>query len=109
MIFTSRYANSELRSCKYTAVRISIGLPKWKLGYEIAGAIDELMPKGIFRIKDYDEFHRLYFERLDAIGIDIIREKLRHFDETQLIRATVKSDVSNTTDYLDAFHKCQNP
>ena len=81
MIFTSRYANPELRSCKYTAVRISIGLPRWKLGYEIAGAIDELMPKGILGIQDYDEFHRRYFEKLDTIGVDRIREKLRHFEE----------------------------
>ncbi len=81
MIFTSRYANPELKSCKYTAVRISIGSPRWKLGYEIAGAIDELMPKGIFGIKDYDEFHRLYFAKLDAIGVDKIREKLQRFEE----------------------------
>ena len=81
MIFTSRYANPELNSCKYTAVRISLGLPKWKLGYEIAGAIDELMPRGIFGIEDYDEFHRRYFEKLDAIGVDKIREKLRQFEK----------------------------
>ncbi len=81
MIFTSRYANPELRSCKYTAVRISIGLPKWKLGYEIAGAIDELMPKGIFGIQDYDEFRLRYFAKLDAISVDRIREKLCYFEE----------------------------
>ena len=81
MIFTSRYANPELRSCKYTAVRISVGLPRWKLGYEIAGAIDELMPSGIFGIEDYDVFHRRYFEKLDAIGVDRIRERLRQFEK----------------------------
>lgn len=81
MIFTSRYANPELNSCKYTAVRISVGLPRWKLGYEIAGAINELMPKGIFGIEDYDEFLRRYFEKLDAIGVDKIREKLCQFEK----------------------------
>lgn len=81
MIFTSRYANPELKSCKYTAVRISLGLPKWKLGYEIAGTIEELMPKGMFGIEDYDVFHRMYFERLDAIGPDRIREKLQKFEK----------------------------
>ncbi len=81
MIFTSRYANPELKSCKYTAVRISLGLPRWRLDYEIAGAIDELMPRGIFGIEDYDEFHRRYFEKLDAIGVDKIREKLHSFEE----------------------------
>ena len=73
VVFMSRCANPELKSCKYTAVRISVGLPRWKLGYEIAGAIDELMPKGIFGIEDYDEFHRRYFEKLDEFGVDKIR------------------------------------
>ena len=81
MIFTSRYANPELRSSKYTAVRISLGLPRWKVGYEIAGAVEELMPKGIFGIKDYDEFHRRYFAQLDAIGAGRIREKLCCFEK----------------------------
>ena len=81
MIFTSRYANPELRSLKYTAVRISLGLPRWKLGYEIAGAIDELMPSGIFGIEDYEEFLRRYCEKLDAIGVDKIRGKLRQFEK----------------------------
>ncbi len=81
MIFASRYANPELKSCKYTEVRISVGLPKWKLGYEIAGAIDELMPEGIFGIEDYDEFHRRYFEKLNAIVVDKIREKLCQFEK----------------------------
>ena len=80
MIFTSRYANPELNSCNYTAVRISLGLPKWKLPYELAGAIHELMPMGIFGIKDYDEFHRRYFARLDAIGVNTIRVNLRRFE-----------------------------
>ena len=80
MIFTSRYANPELKSCNYTAVRISLGLPKWKLPYELAGAIHELMPMGIFGIKDYDEFHRRYFARLDAIGVNTIRVNLRRFE-----------------------------
>ena len=48
MIYTSRYSNPELKSGKYTAVRISVGSPRWKLGYDISGAISELMPKGIF-------------------------------------------------------------
>ena len=80
MIFTSRYANPELNSCDYTAVRISLGLPKWKLPYELAGAIHELMPSGIFGIKNYDEFHRRYFARLDAIGVNTIQENLRRFE-----------------------------
>ena len=81
MIFTSRFANPELKSGEYTAVRISLGSPRWKLSYEIAGAIDELMPRGIFGIEDYSEFRQRYFERLGAIGVDKIREKLRQFEK----------------------------
>ena len=48
MIYTSRFSNPELKTGKYTAVRISVGSPRWKVGYDISGAISELMPKGIF-------------------------------------------------------------
>ena len=44
MIFTSRYSNPELRSGKYTAVRISLGTPKWKLGYNLDAEMPDLMP-----------------------------------------------------------------
>ena len=82
MIFTSRYANPELKRGNYTAVRISLGRPKWNFPYELAGAIHELMPKGIFGIiRDYDEFYKRYFARLDTIGVNTILEKLRRFEK----------------------------
>lgn len=80
MIFTSRYANPELKSCKYTAVRISLGTPRWQVGYTIAGAIEELMPRSIFGIEDRDEFQRRYYERLDSFGVNRIREQLQKFE-----------------------------
>ena len=33
MVYTSRYSNPELKTGKYTAVRISLGTPKWPIGY----------------------------------------------------------------------------
>ena len=48
MIYTSRFSNPELKTGKYTAIRISVGSPRWNIGYQIAGAISELMPKGIY-------------------------------------------------------------
>lgn len=80
MIFTSRFANPELKSNKYTAVRISLGSPRWKVGYVITGAIDELMPRGILGIKDYEEFRKRYFVRLDKIGVARIRKRLSYFE-----------------------------
>ena len=50
-------------------MQVYIRLTRWQFVYEIAGAIDELMPKGIFGIEGYDEFHRLYFAKIDAIGV----------------------------------------
>ena len=80
MIFTSRYANPELKNCKYTAVRISLGTPRWQVGYAIAGAIEELMPRGILGIEDRNEFQRQYYERLDSFGVDRIRKQLKKFE-----------------------------
>ena len=80
MIYTSRYSNKELRSGKYTAVRISLGTPKWELGYRLNGEIKELMPAGIFGIGDKEVFKRKYFERLDKIGVSRIKSQLLKFE-----------------------------
>ena len=80
MIYTSRFSNPELKSGNYTAVRISLGSPRWQVGYDIAGAIEELMPRGIFGIEDREEFHQRYFERLDSFGVNRIRERLQAFE-----------------------------
>ena len=80
MIYTSRFSNPELKNGEYTAVRISLGSPRWRVGYVIAGAIEELMPRGIFGIEDREVFRERYFERLDSFGVDRIREKLQNFE-----------------------------
>ena len=45
-IHTSRFSNPELRSGKYTTVRISLGTPKWPLGYHLDAELADLMPFG---------------------------------------------------------------
>lgn len=57
MIYTSRFSNPELKSGDYVPVRISVGAPRWKVGYEIAGTIKELMPTGLRQIEDVEDFH----------------------------------------------------
>lgn len=80
MIYTSRYANPELKLGSYTLIRISLGVPRWRTGYTIAGAIKELMPSGLRHINDIDEFCRLYYERLDSFGVRLIKEQLNYYE-----------------------------
>lgn len=83
MIYTSRFANPELKTGKYTAVRISVGSPRWKLSYTVSGAITELMPKGIFGKYDNDKaaFEVEYRKRLTCIGAEYIRKILRQYEQ----------------------------
>ena len=79
MLYVSRFANPELRTGKYTAVRISVGAPKWPLGYALAGSIEELMPYGLLSIEDKELYQRRYIERLDRFGIDVIQRRIDSF------------------------------
>ena len=49
-IYTSRYSNPELKSGNYTTVSISVGYPKYKIGYTVNIQIKELTPYGIFGV-----------------------------------------------------------
>ena len=80
LVYTSRYANPELKSENYTAIRISIGAPRWKIGYTLAGAIKDLMPIGLRHIENPEEFCCLYYERLDSIGVDNIRNQIQYYE-----------------------------
>lgn len=82
MIYTSRFSNPELKTGRYTAVRIAVGRPRWDVGYPISGAIDELMPKGIFGKFDNDRsaFENVYRQRLDFFGVWRIRELLSAYE-----------------------------
>ena len=76
-LYTSRYANPELRSGDYTAVRISLGTPKWPLGYTLDGECTQLMPYGLLgKYEDYESFLPAYFERLDRFGPKMISQML---------------------------------
>lgn len=78
MIYTSRFSNPELKTGKYTAIRISVGSPRWNIGYQIAGSISELMPKGIYGKYDNDKaaYEAAYRGRLDYFGVQHIRQLL---------------------------------
>lgn len=80
MIYTSRYSNPELRNGNYTAVRISIGTPRWNIGYPLAGEIKDLMPFGLLDVEDSTIFKARYFEMLNKKGVTRIKNQLRHFE-----------------------------
>lgn len=81
MVYVSRYSNPELKSGKYTAVRISIGAPKWPLGYEIAGELNCLMPWGMLNKYSHEEFVPKYRAKLDSVGVERIAAHLRRYEQ----------------------------
>ena len=81
MIYTSRYSNPELKTGKYTAVRISLGTPKWPIGYNLDAEMKDLMPFGLLgKFERYEDFERAYFERLDQKGVQRIFSQLQRFE-----------------------------
>lgn len=81
MIYTSRFSNPELKTGNYTAVRISVGSPRWNLGYTVNGAISELTPKGIFgKYETKAAFEIAYRKRLNCVGVEYIRKLLRGYE-----------------------------
>lgn len=83
MIYTSRFSNPELKSGNYTAVRISLGSPRWSVGYTIDGVINELMPRGLFGKYDNDKltFEKEYRKILDRYGVGLISQKLKEYEK----------------------------
>ncbi|MDL2205330.1 hypothetical protein LJC33_00280 [Eubacteriales bacterium OttesenSCG-928-N13] len=80
-MFVSRFSNPELRSGNYAAVRVSLGTPKWPLGYQVVGEVKYLMPFGLLGANvRKDNFERLYRQRLDAYGPEKIAAVLSRFE-----------------------------
>lgn len=81
MLYVSRFGNPELKSGKYVTVRISVGSPKWPLGYNISGDISMIAPFGILnRYEEKEDYRRAYMKRLDGYGVDRIHNALSHFE-----------------------------
>ena len=81
MVYTTRYSNPELKTGKYTAVRISLGTPKWPIGYNLDAEMKDLMPFGLLgKFERYEDFERAYFERLDQKGVQRIFSQLQRFE-----------------------------
>lgn len=79
-IWVSRYSNKELQNGKFYPVGISIGKPKWSLGYEIAEQCFSLAPKGYMLNYEPDRFREAYFGKLDDIGEERIISTVSRLD-----------------------------
>ena len=67
-----------LETTALAPVRITLGKPRMRLDYALAGEIRKLAPSGrLFRIEDPVEFRAAYRERLDRLGVDAVRAQLR--------------------------------
>lgn len=67
-IWTSRYNNKELANDKYYPVGISIGKPRFRLGYNLKGQCTPLAPKGNMLKMDAGSFRQAYYEKLEETG-----------------------------------------
>ena len=99
MLYVSRFSNPELKSGKYTPVRISLGAPKWPVGYNIAGEIKELMPFGLLQINDKALYEKRYRDRLNRIGPDRIQEALDAFGVDKPVVLLCYEDVRDPTQW----------
>ena len=79
-LYTSRYQNKELERGQYTAVRITRGSPRFKLGYTLAGSIMELAPsKELFYEKDGSLFREKFIGQLEEVGVGAVAAALEKF------------------------------
>lgn len=82
MIYTSRYANPELKTGKYTVVGVTRSMPRFPLEYCIAGNVIEIAPPGyLFNEYDRGRFTPRYFKHLDSVGVAKILESLLHYQK----------------------------
>lgn len=71
-IWVSRYSNKEISNDTHYPVGISIGRPRFRLGYELREQCYSLAPKGYMLSMDIEAFRRAYYGKLRDIGRDRI-------------------------------------
>lgn len=82
-IWTSRYSNKELveNKNKYYCVGISLGTPKFPLGYNIEQQCYSLAPKGYMLRMELEKFTEEYYRKLEGIGSDRIIDMVMRFEK----------------------------
>lgn len=101
MIYTSRYQNPALKSGDYTAVGITRGAPKFKLGYSLSGNIIEIAPPGyLFQENDRQRFTPRYFRHMDRTGPAVIAKMLAFYEKLgKPVVLCCYEDVRNPEDW----------
>ena len=99
-IWISRYSNKELQSGKYYPVGISIGTPKFPLGYTLRKQCYSLAPKGYMLNMELDRFKPAYYEKLEGIGTD------RIIDMVEKMNAEARAEGERTCASL--LRRCES-
>ena len=87
-IYTSRYSNPELKSGEYYTVGISLGHPRWKLGYKVDTKVKEFAPPKSMWDGTEEEFEAKYTAMLDGYGAYTVGEII-----DWLIASSDKKDI----------------
>ena len=76
-LLTARYGNPHLAGDPGAKVRITVGAPRFKLPYKLAGSIPELFPLRAMWGVGESRFRDLYLELLEVRGgVEVIRARL---------------------------------
>ncbi len=80
-IWTSRYSNKQLQNEGYYPVGISIGKPRFALGYQLREQCYYLAPKGYMLHMEKEPYVKEYIKKLEDIGTEKIIEMVRRMDK----------------------------
>lgn len=62
-------------------VKTTVGHPRFRLGYELAGALKEVTPDRTMLKLPQPEFRAAYFDKLDAVGLEGITAAMAEIAE----------------------------
>jgi hypothetical protein len=81
-LFTSRFGARKLITASGLApIRISLGGPRWPLGFALAGECPLLAPFGAMLKMDQELYTRVYRDRLDRLGVATISAALQELSD----------------------------
>jgi hypothetical protein len=82
-LWTARYQNRNIAHYELAAVRITLGHPRFRLGYALAATMMELTPsRAMFGMTDVAEFSTAYRAKMQTHGIEAIVARLQSLHET---------------------------
>jgi hypothetical protein len=105
-IATSRYAAREkVVASGLSPVRTTVGAPRFRLGYELAGNVAMLAPYGLRTIEDEAEFEVAYRARLEGFGVEKIRAALEDVARAACARGVVLLCFEDLEDPTQSCHR----